>query len=52
VKGNLISVEFGASGVSLQNKDATWSWTETDYFQVDNQGLKLIKKKKSKVKQD
>ena len=52
VKGNLISVEFGANGVNLQNNDATWSWTETDYFRVDNQGLKLIKKRKSKVKHD
>jgi len=52
VKGNLISVEFGANGVNMQNNDATWSWTETDYFQVDNQSIKLIKKKKSKVKRD
>ena len=52
VKGNLISVEFGASGVNMQNNFATWTWTETDYFQVDKQGLKLIKKQKSKVKHD
>ena len=52
VKGNLISIEFGASGVNLQNNDATWSWTETDYFQVDNERIKLIKKIKSKVKRE
>jgi hypothetical protein len=52
VKGNLISVEFGANGVNMQNNDATWSWSETDYFQVDNQSIKLIKKNKSKIKHD
>jgi hypothetical protein len=50
VKGNLISIEYGATGVNMQNNDETWSWNETDYFLVDKHTIKLIKKKRAEVK--
>jgi hypothetical protein len=49
VKGNIISVEFAASGVNMPMGE-TWEWSETDYFQVDKDNIKLIKKDKSKLK--
>jgi hypothetical protein len=51
VKGNEILVIFKASGVNLREGD-TWSWTETDRFQLDNDNIKLIKKDESKVKHE
>ena len=43
VKGNEILVFFKASGVNTREGDS-WSWTETDHFQLDNDNIKLIKK--------
>lgn len=49
VEENKISVFFKASGFNTRDS-YSWSWTETDYFQVDNGSIKMIKKNKSKVK--
>lgn len=49
VKGNKILVFFKANGVNTREGDS-WSWTETDHFQLDNDNIKLIKKDESKVK--
>jgi len=51
VKGNKISVFFKANGVNFREGDS-WSWTETDHFQLDGNNIKLIKKDKSKVKHE
>jgi len=51
VKGNEISVFFKASGVNTR-EGKSWSWTETNHFQVDNDNIKLIKQDKSKVKRE
>lgn len=48
VKGNLISVSFKANGVNMRASES-WSRTETDYFQFDNDNIKLLKKDESKV---
>ena len=50
-KGNKIIVYFEASGVNMR-EERSWSWTETNYFQINNDNLKLIKKNKSKVKSE
>lgn len=49
VKKNKISVFFKASGVNTR-EGKSWSWTETNHFQVDGNNIKLIKKDESKVK--
>jgi hypothetical protein len=49
VKGNEILVFFEASGVNTREGDS-WSWTETDHFQFDNDNIKLIKKEESKIR--
>ena len=49
VKGNNIMVFFKAYGVNIR-EEKSWSWTETDYFYLDNDAIKLIKKEQSKVK--
>lgn len=51
VKGNTISVEFGANGVNMRMGES-WSWTEIDHFQLDNDNIRLIKKDKSVVKRE
>lgn len=51
VKGNNISVFFKANGVNTREGDS-WSWTETNHFQLDGNNIKLIKKDKSKVKHE
>ena len=51
VKGNEILIFFKASGINSREDDS-WSWTETDHFQVDGENIKLIKKDKSKVKRE
>ena len=50
-KGDKISVWFGANGVNMPMGES-WYWTETDYFQLDNDNIKLIKKDKSKVEHE
>jgi hypothetical protein len=47
-KGNEISVSFKANAVNMR-EEQSWNWTETDYFQLDNDNIKLIKRDKSKV---
>lgn len=49
VKDNQIAVWFSVSGVNMP-MGATWDYSETDYFQLDKDNIKLIKKDKSKVK--
>lgn len=51
VKDNKISVEFGVNGVNMRMGES-WSYTETDHFQLDNDNIKLIKKDESKVKRE
>jgi hypothetical protein len=46
---NEISVWFCVSGINVRDQ-VSWSWTETDYFEYDNDNIKLIKKEKSQVK--
>lgn len=48
VKGDEIAVSFKANGINLQMGEG-WSWTETDYFQFGDNGIKLVKKDQSKV---
>lgn len=47
VKGNKISVFFKANGVNTREGDS-WSWAETDHFQLDGNNMKLIKKTNQK----
>lgn len=30
-------------------EEQSWNWSQTDYFQFDNNNIKLIKRDKSKV---
>lgn len=50
-QGNLIIISFKASGVNLRELDS-WSWMETDYFQVDKNRIRLMKKERSKVEHE
>jgi len=47
-KGSEITVFYKANGVNMR-EEQSWNWTETDYFQFDNDNIKLIKQEKSKV---
>lgn len=47
-KGNEIMVFFKASGVNLREAES-WTWSETDYFQLNNNSIKLTNKDKSKI---
>ena len=47
-KGNEIAVFFKATGINLR-EEKSWSWSETDYFVVEHDMIKLIKKDKSKA---
>lgn len=49
VKENIISVSFIANGINLREQ-RKWSWSETDYFQFENEQIRLIKIDKSEVK--
>lgn len=51
VKDTHIIVESGANGVNMP-MGGSWSWTETDYFQLDRDNIKLIKKNRSRVKRE
>lgn len=48
-KGNEISVSFKASGIHLR-EEREWSWSETNYFKVQNERIQLVRKERSKVK--
>lgn len=48
-KGNEISVFFKANGINLR-EEREWSWSETNYFKVQNERIQLVRKEKSKVK--
>jgi len=47
-KGDTISVSYSASGMNMRMGES-WDWTETDYFLLAGDNLKLIKKDKSEV---
>lgn len=47
-KGNRISVFFKANGMNMR-EEKSWSWSETDYFQLYNDNIKLINIDQSKV---
>lgn len=51
VKGNDISVWFSVIGVNMPMGES-WSYTETNYFQLNNDNVRLIKKEQSKVKRE
>ena len=51
VKNNLIAVEFGASGINLRLGE-NWSWTETNYFEVQEDNIKLVQKEKSEINRE
>ena len=51
VKDNNISVEFGVRGINMRIGES-WSYSETDYFQLFMDNIKLIKKIESKVKRE
>lgn len=51
VKGNKVSVFFKAYGINT-SEGKRWSWTETNYFEVHNDNIKLIKKDISKIKEE
>lgn len=51
VKGKEIAVEFEASGLNM-NAGQSWTWTETDYFEVEGDHIKLTKKDQSEIKID
>ena len=51
VKGNKISIFFKANGINTREGNS-WSWTETDHFQLDIDNLHLTKIDKSKVKHE
>ena len=51
VKDNKISIKFGANGVNMRMGES-WNYTETDYFQVANDNIKLIKKEQSKIERE
>lgn len=46
VKGDTISVWFKANGVNMREQKY-WSWTEIDYFKLNDSELQLIKKVES-----
>jgi len=48
-KGDEISVYFKVSGIHLR-EEREWSWSETNYFKVQNDHIQLIRKERSKVK--
>ncbi|WP_271769914.1 hypothetical protein [Aquimarina algiphila] len=49
IKKDSILVFYKVSGVNMR-KQESWEWTETDYFILKNNNLKLIKKDKSEVR--
>lgn len=49
-KGNKISIFFKANGVNLR-EETSWSWSETNDFEVANGKIKLVKKDKSAIDQ-
>ena len=51
IKGNIIVVWYSANSVNVREGES-WSWSETEYFQVENDNIQLIKSDKSKVKHE
>lgn len=47
-KQDEISIFFKASGINLR-EERDWTWSETNYFKLENGHIKLIKQDKSKV---
>lgn len=47
-KGNEIIVFFKANGLNMR-EGKTWNWTQTNYFQLDNDNIKLMKEDKSNL---
>lgn len=45
-QGNAIAVYFEANGINLRDQE-NWDWTETDYFVVEDDHIKLTKQDKS-----
>lgn len=50
-KGNEIAIFYKANGIHMREQ-RSWTWSETDYFQFDQDNIKLIKQDKSKVKSE
>ncbi len=49
ISNDSILIFYKVTGVNMR-KQENWEWTETDYFKLINNKLKLIKKYKSKIK--
>ena len=47
-KGNKISVFFKANGVNIR-EESSWSWSQTDHFELNKNNIKLIKQEKSDI---
>jgi len=47
-KGNKISVFFKANGVNVR-EESSWSWSQTDHFELNKNNIKLIKQEKSDI---
>lgn len=51
IKGDSISVYYEASAVNLREQES-WEWSETVYFSVTTNNLRIINKDKSEVKHE
>src|SRR5690554_1749876 len=47
-KGNEIAIFFKAKGLNMR-EGKTWNWIQTNYFQLDNDNIKLMKEDKSNL---
>ena len=48
IKNDTIIVFYSVGGVDIR-KQTSWKWSQSDYFKVTNNALKLVKKDKSEV---
>jgi hypothetical protein len=51
VNGDSIAVWFTATGVNMPMGES-WRYSETDYFKLDNDNIRLIGKKQSEIERD
>jgi len=51
VKGDSIIIHYNVRAVNLREQES-WKWTETDYFKINKDYIKLIAKKKTKIKHE
>ena len=51
IKNDTIIVFYKASGVNMREQ-SSWEWSESDYFKLTNNNIKLFKKDKTEVKHE